>query len=50
MKLLDRMALGRAIKMLLDFIFDIVKLFAPKQDGDKPSSPKVRRWRRKKDE
>lgn len=50
MKLLDRIALSRSVKMLLDFILDIIKLFAPRSDGEQPQTPKVRRWRRKKDE
>lgn len=50
MKLLDRIALSRAIKMLLDFLYDVIKLFSPRKDGDKPVTPKVRRWRKKTDE
>lgn len=43
MKLLDRIALERGIKMLLDFILTIIKLFIPQKTEDKPKRP---RWRK----
>lgn len=47
MKLLDRMALGRSIKMLLDFLYDVIKLWSPSPKGDENPKPPRRRWRRK---
>lgn len=49
MKLLDRISLERSIKMLLDFIVTVIKLFVPSKDGDKPNKPRFPRWRVKND-
>lgn len=40
MRLIDRISLARTISMLLDFIYKVVKLFAPKTNGDIPVVPK----------
>jgi hypothetical protein len=46
MKLLDRVALGRTLKMLLDFLYDIIKLWSPSPKGDDKPKPKLR-WRKR---
>lgn len=46
MRLIDRIALNRAVKLLLDFILSVLKIFAKEKDGkspDKPVSPKRRK-------
>lgn len=45
MKLLDRISLERTIRMVLDFILAVIKIFVPSKDGAKPRFP---RWRIKK--
>lgn len=45
MKLIDRISLERTIRMLLDFILAVIKIFVPSKDGDKPNKPRWR-WRR----
>lgn len=47
MKLLDRIALERGIKLIMGFIISIIKLFVPTKNGDKPSKP---RWRLRKND
>lgn len=47
MKLLDRIALERCIRMILDFILTIIKLFVPSPKGDTPKKP---RWRLRKND
>jgi hypothetical protein len=50
MKLLDRIALGRAIKMILDFLYKIIKLYGSRQDDSRPVDIKPRPlWRRRND-
>lgn len=39
MRLLDRIAVTRAIQTLLDFIIEIVKIFTKKNNIDKPDGP-----------
>jgi hypothetical protein len=39
MRLIDRIALNRAIQMLLDFILAIIKMFNKGTPEDKPDSP-----------
>jgi len=39
MRLIDRIALNRAVKMLLDFILAIVKMFDKSTPEDKPDGP-----------
>lgn len=52
MKLLDRIALTRSIRFILDFILDVLKMFVKENNGEKPEDspkPKNRRkmpWRR----
>ena len=46
MRLIDRIALNRAVKMLLDFILTIIKMFdksTPENKPDGPVKPKPRR-------
>lgn len=46
MRLIDRIALNRAIKLLLDFILSVLKIFAKENNGknpDRPVSPKRRK-------
>jgi hypothetical protein len=46
MKLIDRIALNRAVKMLLDFILTIIKMFdksTPENKPDGPVKPKPKR-------
>ena len=55
MKLLDRIALNRLINIIVNFILEVIKIFAPKKDGevviDVPEKRKpILPWRRKKDE
>jgi hypothetical protein len=43
MRLIDRIALDRIVNTIVDLILKIVKMFAPKSDGEtnpKPVSPK----------
>jgi hypothetical protein len=47
MKLLDRMALGHVIKMILDFLYRVIKLWGPSPKGEENPKPPKRRWRRK---
>lgn len=47
MRLIDRISLERTIRMLLDFILAIIKMFAPSKEGDKPKKP---RWRLRKND
>lgn len=42
MKLLDRISLERSIRMLLDFIITVIKIFVPPKNGETPKKP---RWR-----
>jgi hypothetical protein len=39
MRLIDRIALNRAIQMLLDFILAIIKMFDKSTPENKPDSP-----------
>jgi len=39
MRLIDRIALNRAIKMLLGFILSIIKIFDKRAPESKPNSP-----------
>ena len=39
MRLIDRIALNRAIQMLLDFILAIIKMFDKSTPENKPNSP-----------
>jgi len=39
MRLIDRIALNRAIQMLLNFILAIIKIFDKSNPEDKPNSP-----------
>lgn len=56
MKLLDRIALNRLINIIVNFILEVLKIFAPKKDGDEVIDiPEEKRkpilpWRRKKNE
>lgn len=46
MRLIDRIALNRAIKIILDFILAVLKIFAKQTQGktpDKPIAPKTKR-------
>lgn len=46
MRLIDRIALSRAIKTILDFILELVKMFVKDNDKHKPNGsvkPKTRR-------
>ena len=53
MKLLDRIALDRALSMILSFILTLVKLFIPSKTGNddsvviKPDRKWKPRWRKK---
>ena len=52
MRLIDRIALNRAIQMLLDFILVIIKMFdksAPENKPDSPVKPKPKPKRPLKD-
>ena len=39
MRLIDRIALNRAVQMLLDFILAIIKMFEKHTPEDKPDGP-----------
>jgi hypothetical protein len=39
MRLIDRIALNRAVKLILDFILAVLKIFAKENTEDKPNSP-----------
>lgn len=46
MRLIDRIALNRVVKLLLDFILSVLKIFSKEKNGknpDKPVSPKRRK-------
>lgn len=47
MKLIDRISLQRAIKMLLDFILALIKILVPSKNENEPKKPK---WRWRKDD
>ena len=50
MRLIDRIALNRAIKILLDFILAVLKIFEKHIPEDKPNTPiKPKRHRPLKD-
>jgi hypothetical protein len=52
MRLIDRIALNRAVHMLLDFILSIIKIFEKKTPGNKPDDlvkPKPSKRKRLKD-
>lgn len=46
MKLIDRISLGRAIQMFLDFLYKIIKLWSPSPKGDDTPKPRPR-WRKR---
>lgn len=39
MKLIDRIALNRAVKIFLDFILAVLKIFAKQTKGKTPTTP-----------
>jgi hypothetical protein len=39
MRLIDRIALNRVIKLILDFILAVLKIFAKDKQGNKPVVP-----------
>jgi len=47
MKLIDRIALNRAIKLVLDFILAVLKIFAKATPDTKPSVPVTPKPRKK---
>lgn len=51
MKLLDKIAMNRLIKIITDFILGVLKLIKPKEikpiDIPKPKKPKILPWRNK---
>lgn len=52
MKLLDRIALERALSMILSFILTLIKMFVPSKTGNddsaiKPDRKWKPRWRKK---
>jgi hypothetical protein len=49
MKLLDKIALNRLIKIITDFVLGVLKLIAPKENKpvDVPKPPKIFPWRNK---
>lgn len=53
MKLLDRIALERALSMILSFVLTLIKIFVPSKTGNddnavKPDRKWKPKWRRKK--
>lgn len=46
MRLIDRIALNRAIKLILDFILSVLKIFAKEKQGDKPNIPAPKQRKR----
>lgn len=46
MKLIDRISLGRTIQMFLDFLYKVIKLFAPKKEGSEIVHPEPRNPRK----
>ena len=55
MKLLDRIALDRALSMILSFILTVIKLFIPSKTGGvdpviKPDRKWKPRWRKEKND
>lgn len=39
MRLIDRIALNRAIKLILDFVLAVLKIFAKEKPGQTPITP-----------
>lgn len=50
MKLLDRIAIERMIKIILNFIITLINIFIPTKDTQDIKKPRVPRWRLKKND